>query len=149
MSIKHAIPLGLQTFEELKRALDEIPDQTDGDPCAVAQIGEMYLAFKVTMPARPGDEKLVERWVIEEASLRLNEYLDNRGGTIYWRLRPELVVENHEVVLHRDINGPDIDYITNERCIKDKNWRRVGFYCRLVRARMPAMEKSAAPRQAA
>jgi len=137
------VKLGLQSFDELRRVLDNLPDQTDGDPCAICQIGELYIEFKVAMLARPGDEKIVERYVVYEMTRRLNEYLDERGGTIYWRIRFETDVDDHAETLRLDVNGPDRDFATDQRCIQDKNWRRVAAYCRLVRAKFPAMERAA------
>ena len=143
MRPENTIKPGLQSFDELKYALDNLPNQTDGDPCAVCQIGEPYIEFKVAMLARPGDEKIVERHVVSEIIRQLNEYLDGRGGRIYWRIRFESDVCEHAEILRLDVNGPDVDFITNERCVKDKNWRRIAAYCRLVRARMETMVLSA------
>lgn len=133
------LPYGMLTFAELDHALNTIPDQTDGDSCAVSQIGEHYVEFLSVHIARPGDEKLVEQFVVSDMVRQLNSYFRDRSGTTYWRTRLETEIKPYDVVVRFDRNGPDLDFVTDQRCLKDKNWVRIAAYCRLVRARFPTM----------
>lgn len=130
-------------FGDLKRWLSDIPDQEDGDPAAICQTGEPYVEIYVTALARPADIAPIEHEVAREARKRLSAYFNGKSGTIYWRMRPECVVEDAEVVEKYDNNGPDTDTIVDRKCFKDKNWKRVSFYCRLFRAGARKMESRA------
>ena len=128
------------TFAELRFLLDRLPDQTEGDPCAICQTGEPYVEFIVDMLARPGDEAAIERCAVELFSRQLSRYLSDKSGRIYWRTRLEHEWSPAYVVVRFDVNGPDLDYITDQRCVTDKNWRRIKGYCRLYRANFKSME---------
>ncbi len=133
------LPSGMMSVAELHAALNNIPDQTTGDPCAISDIGEPYVAFRSSAIARPGDEALVERYVVAAMVQQLNDYFDGKAGRVYWRERLEFDVGPHEVVLRMDVNGPDKDFLTDQPCVMDKNWVRLCLYCRLVRARCQTM----------
>ena len=125
---------GFISFVELERALNEFPNQTNGDSSSVCEIGVPYIAFHARGIARPGDEKTIERFIVNEMCEKLDEYFDGKSGRIYWRHRIEFDVSQHNEVLRLDVNGPDVDFITDQKCVMDKNWRKVHLYCRLVRA---------------
>jgi hypothetical protein len=130
----------MKSFDELSRWLDEMPDQTDGDPCAISNIGELYIPFSATAIARPGDEKLVERQVVGNMVFQLKEYLATKSGRIYWRVRLQTEVQPHAEVLRFDVRGPDKDPFTDMPCVMDKNWVRISAFCKLVRATAKTME---------
>lgn len=127
----------LFSVSELERALNELPDQTDGDSHhpAISQAGEPYVSFLACGVARPGDEKIVERYVVQDMARRLNQYFDDKSGRIYWRERFTYEIRDHSVILRLDANGPDRDVITGEACVMDKNWRIWKMYSRVFRAK--------------
>ena len=125
---------GFGSFDELVRALNHIPNQTMGCPSAISDIGEQYEVFRVVALARPGDEKTIEQMVVKEMCEKLDQYFEGKSGRIYWRTPLETETVQHDVVLRLDVNGPDIDFITNLKCVMDKNWRKITGYCRLVKA---------------
>lgn len=129
-----------ESFDEIASWLNNLEDQTVGDASAICEIGEPYIEFKCFGIARPGDEKIVERVVARDMSRKLSEYFSDKSGRIYWRVPLEVDVNPIEIVIRLDVNGPDIDFITNKRCISDKNWVRVACYCRLVKAKMRCIE---------
>jgi hypothetical protein len=129
----------VHSFAELKKIADGLDDQTTGEPNAICEIGTPYIEFLHKGLARPGDEAIIERVVVGAMVRALNVYLGDKHGTIYWRERLEMDVGPYGVVLRYDNNGPDIDEVTNRRCVKDKNWVRIGIYCRLVRAQYKAL----------
>ena len=131
---------GLMSFDELARALNDIPDQTMGIACSMSDVGEPYVEFLSAGLARPGDEKIIERYVVAEMCKKLDSYFKEKAGRIYWRIPFESCISPHEMVLRFDVNGPDVDFVTNEKCVKDKNWVRVAAYCRLVRTTWPIPE---------
>ena len=135
--------LDLISFDDLTRALNEMPDQTDGLPCAISDIGEPYVAFSAKGIARPGDEKIVERLVVAEMCEKLDQYFADKKGRIYWRTRLEIDREPHHVIQRMDANGLDEDFITGQKCVMDKNWRKIHAYCRLVRTTCPIPDFSA------
>jgi len=129
-------------FDELRASLDRLPDQTDGDAAAICQTGEMYEEFFHVAIAREADIKAVERMVVKEFSRQIGAYLGKRHGRIYWRKRLETDISPYEVVVKfDDVNGPDVDFVTNRRCFKDKAWFRVACYCRLYRATNKTLER--------
>ena len=134
---------GLASFDELERALNDIPDQTTGIAYAISDIGEPYVEFMAVGLARPGDEKIIERVVVADLCKRLDAYFKGKSGRIYWRIPFERDISQADVVLRLDVNGADTDFITGEKCVKDKNWVRVAAYCRLVRTTSPIPELSA------
>ena len=133
MKEQNLVIRGFISFVELESALNEFPNQTDGDPCSVCEIGEEYIAFHARGLARPGDEKIIERLVVAEMCEKLDKYFEKKSGRIYWRERFISEVTPHSVVLRLDVNGSDDDFITGHKCIMDKNWLKVHAYCRLGR----------------
>ncbi|HZS57517.1 MAG TPA: hypothetical protein VFA65_24165 [Bryobacteraceae bacterium] len=134
-----------ETFKELHDWLNGFEDQTDGIPAAICEIGEPYREFFAHSFVRPGDEKVGEKVVAVMMHRQLDNYLSEKDGRIYWRIRLEEEISDVYVVQKYDINGPDMDFITDRKCFADKNWRKVGAFCRLVRAsrKAPIIEKAA------
>jgi hypothetical protein len=141
MTMKSIYGFGAGTFVGLRAALEEsIPDQVDGHSYSISDIGEPYIEFFAKGLARPGDERVVEGIVVEQIARQLAAYLDRRRGRVYWRERLQLEIEPQHIVVKFDSNGPDVDPLTNRRCVMDKNWLRVGAYCRLIRALEPTSD---------
>jgi hypothetical protein len=134
----------VRSIAELRAVLDELPDQTMGDRSAVSQIGKPYIEFLNMGLARPGDEAVIEREVVGAMVRSLNGYLNDKSGTIYWRTRLEVDVTPWYVILYYDNNGPDINALTDRKCVKDSKWVRIALYCRLVRAESKVVEAPAA-----
>lgn len=145
---KQQLAVGMMTFEELRAALDALPDQTAGDPWVVSNIGEPYVEFRARALARPGDEALVERLVVDDLVRQLNAYFYDKDGRIYWRERLEVDRSQCSVVVRLDATGEDVDFVTNTRCVMDKNWVRIAGYCRLVRAKAATVDVVDAQRAA-
>lgn len=123
-------------FKELADRLKGLPDQTIGLPCHVCETGEPYQEFFSFGLARPDDVAVVERAVAGDMSKRLDEYLNSRGGRIYWRIPFEWEITQKPVVVRYDENGPDKDPVMDRKCVMDKNWLKVACYCRVYRAAM-------------
>jgi hypothetical protein len=121
-------------FASLKAHLAQWPDQAIGLASAVCEAGEKYVEFFEVALARPDDVEVIERLVAQRMSERLRDYLSPRHGRIYWRIPFESEISEWSVVSRYDENGPDRDELTDRKCVKDKNWRRVACYCRLYRA---------------
>ena len=121
-------------FSELHAWADSIKDQTDGVPSSVCETGELYVTFCHKALSRPEDVSKIEEVVAEGMGQLLSTYIKQRHGRLYWRTRLETVVNDWEIVSKIDINGPDEDFVTVLKCFKDKNWKRVGAYCRLYKA---------------
>jgi hypothetical protein len=124
------------SLADLKRELDLLPDQQIGNSGAVSDVGEPYIEFYAHGIARPGDEKIVERHVANTMARQLRAYFGTKNGRIYWRHPLEFKVESHQEILRVDANGDDIDFVTGQKCVMDKNWLVVRAYCRLVKAKM-------------
>ena len=121
-------------FIELKKALEDLPNQVVGKPFSICEAGELYVEFLESALARPDDVEVIERNVVSLMARRLFDYLAGRSGRIYWRIPFEYEIAHHSEVVRYDENGPDTDIFTDRRCVLDNNWRRVACYARLYRA---------------
>lgn len=123
------------TFVELKAWLAALPDQAMGTAGAVCETGEPYVEFAAFGIARPRDEAAVEAVVAECMERQIQRYFEDRKGRIYWRVPLETAVDQHAIVIRYDVNGPGTDFLTDQRCVLDKNWVRLAAYCRLYKAK--------------
>lgn len=130
----HIMVPQIHGFSSLKAWLAEFPDQVDGFPSAICETGEPYVEFTYSALARPADAEIVERRVSEAMARDLARYLENRAGRIYWRARLETEENTDSVVVKYDENGPDREFVTDRKCLLDKDWTRLSCYCRLYRA---------------
>lgn len=124
------------SFDSIGHWLKHLDDQTTGLACHVSNAGEPYVEFIAQALSRPSDVEIIERQVATQFHAQLSSYLDARGGTIYWRIPFEFVIEEAAVVARYDINGPDKDFMTDRACFLDKDWKRIACYCRVYRATM-------------
>lgn len=122
------------SFAELEAWLRGIPGQMTGIPTAVCQTGERYVEFREVMLARPADAKVIETEVAGQMARRLAEYFNAKNGMIYWRVPFEYDVSPTYTVVRYDELGPDRDFLTDRKCVMDKDWVRAACYCRLYRA---------------
>lgn len=124
----------IETLARLKGHLDSLPDQQVGNASAISDVGEPYVELFEYAFARPDDVAIIERVVAQRMLLNLNHYLDGRNGRIYWRIPLEWDITPTKIVVKYDDDGPDIDFSTNQKCVKDGNWIKIAAYCRLYRA---------------
>jgi hypothetical protein len=127
----------MDSFAELEKWLKEYPDQVVGLPQAICEAGEPYVEFTEAALARPDDVKAIERIVAQRMHRQLSSYLGSRKGRLYVRLPFEYEIDEQEVVIRFDENGPDKDFLTDRKCHLDKNWRRVACYFRCYKANHP------------
>lgn len=126
----------LAEFEKWTRSLS---DQCDGQPCAISETGEEYLEFRGSGMARNGDIDVIEEHVLSYFRWQLELYFGGHRGRIYWRIRPHHEIAPTYVVTKLDENGPDIDFLTNQRCHKDKNWTIIRWRCRVLKSDKPVL----------
>lgn len=121
-------------FPSLQRYLDRLPAEegTAGHICG--QTGGPYTEIFARRYCRPGDEWLAEREVALEMLDKVNKVAMTapRHGIIYWRKRLETETTNAPQIIEYREDGPDKDFTTDRRCVKDHNWRSVGAYCRFT-----------------
>jgi hypothetical protein len=123
------------SFVELRTWLDNIIAQTDGVPSAICETGEPYLSFRHYALARPEDVSVIEKVVADAMQESLATYMKDRHGTLYWRTRLETSINDRTIIeKFDDVKGPDKDFITDRKCFMDKNWKKVGAFCRLYKA---------------
>lgn len=122
-------------FKQLKQWLDGLPDQVVGSQAAVCETGELYIEFTESSLCRPADIDVLEAHIANRMAYRLSRYLEGKRGRIYWRCPLEFDVTDHPQVVRYDENGPDRDFLTDKKCILDKDWKGVSLYCRLYRAK--------------
>lgn len=130
----------IANFADLVEWLASFPDQGAGDPCGVCQTGEPYVVFSHTALARSEDVEVIEREVARSMACRLDDYLRSRGGRIYWRIPFESEIRDDAAVVRFSEDGPDVDFLTDRKCFKDHNWKRVSAYCRVYRATQQTMQ---------
>lgn len=126
---------GVDSFADLKKWVEDLPnEQRRGSPTAVCkETGQEYTELFVYGLARPGDEAVVERDVATQMQQKICRALTDRvNSTIYWRIPLEWEIDQRALVVEYREDGPDLDFVTNERCVTDKNWMRVAAYCRLA-----------------
>src|ERR1700721_4008139 len=122
-----------RTFSAFKKNLDSLSNQQDGRSGPVCETGGQYREFVVAMLARPGDEAIIEDMAVGAMARDIDRYFDGRHGRIYWRIRLEWEIEPTEVVIRYAKDGPDMDFFTDQKCFKNKNWIGVKAYCRVFR----------------
>jgi len=122
------------SFISLKNYLDGINDQKMGDPCVVCETGETYKEFSEKRLCRPADIEIAESECAAAMRKRLDNYFSERQGRLYWRIPFEYERAPTAVVIRFDIDGPDLDFLTNRKCVTDKNWIQVQCYCRLYKS---------------
>ncbi len=137
-------PVSSYTFGSLKDALFGLENQVMGDPGAVCETGEYYVAFDEFALSRPCDIEVIERIVASRMAQKVLEYINKRNGRIYWRCPFGSSMTETYTIDRFDESGHDIDPITKRRCIMDKNWRRLECYCRLYRANLQTIDKPVA-----
>ena len=150
---------GVRNFSDLKKWVDSLPvKQVDGTPTAICgETGEKYTVRLFGGLARPGTEHLLEESLavqMQNAISKAIEYAipyDMENGkwatpnnnvrpksakiedvTIYWRERLESGRDNYPVVTAYSEDGPDFDFLTDRRCMMDREWRKIGIYCRFT-----------------
>lgn len=121
-------------FDSVESWLRSFPEQMMGIPTAICQTGEPYVEFLEFGLARPADVRVIEAIVARKFVDRIGAYLGQRAGHIYWRIPFERSNDPAPVVVRYDELGPDKDFITDRKCVMDKDWVRVACYCRLYRA---------------
>jgi hypothetical protein len=57
-------------------------------------------------------------------------------GDIYWRVRPEIDTWRGELVEYRE-DGPDVDPVTDRRCVIDRTTLFIKVYARLAKVEFP------------
>ncbi len=136
-SYSHTIrfPNGASTFEELKEWISGLPNrQANGSPTNIcSQTGDEYVEVFSRHAARPGDEKYAEKMVVEDMQRQICKlFTDRLHGTIYWRVPLETQIQKWSRVKEYREDGPDVDFLTDRRCVMDRNWKAVKAYCRLT-----------------
>lgn len=129
----------IKNFEDAKRVLLTLPNQCTGRPMAICETGEHYKEIRLQVLARPADVGVVAALLSKEFVRTVMSYLDDRQGTIYWRIKPEFAIEPYQVFQFYSENGPDKDFLIDKLGYADKNWFSLGAYCRLCRSEKPAV----------
>jgi hypothetical protein len=126
----------------LKRYLDNRFPNAGYGVSSLSATGEEYveIAFSALSRSAPTDEEIVSRFVVIAFSQLLMSYLDQTRGQLYWRIPLEEGWIDAPQVVRYDDNGPDIDFYTDRRCFLDRDWKRYGIYCRLLRSDKPVKE---------
>lgn len=124
----------VSTFAEVEVWLKNLPNQMMGISTAICQTGEPYVEFLESALVRPSDVKVVEAFVANKITQRLSSYFDNKSGIIYWRTPFEFAYNPLPQVVRYDESGPDVDFVTDRKCVMDTEWIKVAGYCRVYRA---------------
>lgn len=124
----------VNSFSDLLQWAKQLPNQTVGIQSAVCETGEPYVEVYHYAYARPDDAEFIESVVAKQMHGAMKAYLEERSGRIYWRIPLETIREPMRVIIRYDENGPDVDHVTDRKCVMDGNWVAVKAYCRLYRA---------------
>ena len=118
------------TFDDVTEWCALLPDQQDGPPCSTCDTGEPYveLIHGIRCRNEPFDVELATSDCCNGFLSILKDYLTQREGAIYWRIKPEIE--------YRD-DGPDVDDLTDRRCVMDRRFAIVKIYSRLIRTNAP------------
>jgi hypothetical protein len=81
----------------------------------------------------PFDLQVAESILCDEMKFALSEYLDSREGTIFWRDPLEMDIWRDGIIVEYREDGPDKDYLTDRRCLKDKRFCVLKAYARLIK----------------
>lgn len=139
-SVSIRMASGADSFKSLQAWVDTLPRQKTGSPTAIcAQTGEKYVELFVRALFRPGDEKVIERQLASQMQQHIcSQFTDRRDGTIYWRIPLEWETRTAPQVIDVRDDGPDIDFVTNLRCVMDHNWLCMKVYCLMTVSPDPA-----------
>lgn len=128
------------SFKELhERIVLNFPTETGSPSAFCEQTGDDYKEILVRMLSRQRDVKLIERKAASEMGRQLETLFYSKQGTvhypvrgkIYWRCPLEWEISRAPQIVRLSEDGPDIDFITNQRCYMDHDWMAVKAYCRL------------------
>jgi len=127
----------VDTFSDLNKWIVGLPnEQFDGTTGAVCeQTGGEYTELFETHFARSGDENVAERAVARRMQRAIRDFIGGSSAPIFWRKCLEHQIHSTSQVVVYAEDGPDIDFYTDRRCVKDHNWKRAAAYCRLAIAK--------------
>jgi hypothetical protein len=128
-------------FQQLKSFMDRrFPDARQGRPSNISDTGEEYAEISFSGMSRSAPEDISVRPLLSGFSKLLMSYLEQTRGQIYWRIPLEEDWVDTPWVIRYDDAGPDVDFYTDRRCVLDRDWKRYGVYCRLLRSDKPVKE---------
>lgn len=113
-----------------------------GRPSRIAETGEEYVEFSEVALCRnaPFDMDVAKRHVLSRMASKLCCYLmhpEDEEHTVYWRIPLEEDSIDAPQVVHYAEDGPDVEFFTGKHCVLDRDWKRYGVYCRLLRSNKP------------
>lgn len=123
-------------FNQMMNAINSKPfKQITGIPSSCDANGNKYVELMCKALARPGDEKEVEAFAcgnVLQQFEQMTRHTLAASSVIHWRVRPEIeVLPTGRVIEYRE-DGPDRDFLTDKRCVMDKNWVGISVYMRLT-----------------
>jgi hypothetical protein len=125
------------TFAKLEAWAAALPDQKEGFPSFYSNTGEEYAPeffFGVISRDEPFDLEVAESVLCDQMQNAISTYLDSRKGTIYWRDPLEMDIWRDGIIVEHRADGPDMDHLTNRRCVKDKRFCVIKTYARLLKS---------------
>lgn len=122
------------TYKELLEHISAWPNkQMDGSSEAYPRPGLPYTEVSTRSMVRPGDELVGEQVVIQGMCRQIEAlFVDKTDGVVHWRIRPEFEIYKSNVISEYREDGPDLDVLTDRRCVMDHNWSLVAAYARLA-----------------
>lgn len=130
----------VSTFAELNEWLKSLPNEQffDERTAICRRTGKEHRELFVSQLARPDDVKTAEREAVyrmqnlicAELAVRSFKPVPYSPRPIYWRIPLEWEVQDRPQVVEYREDGPDMDFMTNQRCVMDHNWKAVKAYCR-------------------
>jgi hypothetical protein len=127
-------------IDVLRRYMEERFPNAERGWLNLSVTGEEYAEIAFSALSRSADEAIVSRFVLNAFSQLLTSYLSQTRGQVYWRIPLEEAWLDAPQVVRYDVDGPDIDFYTDRRCVLDRDWKRYGVYCRLLRSDKPVKE---------
>ena len=108
--------------------------QSDGPAATLNSAGEKYIEFGCGLHAREQDVDIIMSVActkLANAIHTLAARYTPQTHAIEWRKRPECAVGDYPLVVEYRDDGPDMDFVTDRRCVMDKGFKLVKTYARI------------------
>lgn len=135
--------LDAATISKMQAIVDDCPiDGWFGDTSKVRRIApdedrsRLRQVSLYTSPTRPADALVICGWFIQHITYKISEGLFRMqcdgGGlkNIILAVEPEIGIFHSPVVTEVREDGPDKDFMSDVRCVMDKNFVSIKFYTR-------------------
>lgn len=134
------LPDQRMTFEQTKDWLDSLPAKTM-EAGVYANDERVVFGYGLICRNEPFDIELAVADICGQFRGDFLAYLNAREGELYWCDPFEWDTWADPVITEYRDDGPDLDPITDRRCVRDKRFVAVKCYARCVKTESPPIKR--------